>query len=591
MLAACGGDGGGGGAGGSAGTTCVVEDIPGEPDLLGQAATYATAVSPGDTVTVTVPVDADTRHLRALLFSGSVTAPRLAGEAWLNIATPATQAVTLNVPVTATVAGDYHVGVVACSDEEACASRGAGVGVAYGALTEGDTSLTRYVFYDGAIASASETTCLTAGSVNVAPGNTVGLIGELDPTFSDRGVVQIDFGGDEYAAAAFVQPDGKVIVLGDDGADIIVVRLNVDGTMDEDFGVAGIARIDIDGGNDRASDMAIDSHGRILVAGTNTPRSFVIRLFSDGTRDTSFGASGIALTPLATRSTYVHAIALDHSDRIVVGGSVLGVSLEVDLFVARFLTDGAVDTDFRSIGYAIRDVNFPSVNASIEEILDMAVDASDGIVFAGAANIDNAALASADHLVGRFDSTGVPDGGFGSTGPVIPCEITLPCGLLFDYTAPADGWFGVTLDEEGRILVTGAFDGAISLARWDGAGLADPSFTSSTTTVATLDQGSDVLRLPEGKILIGGSTMSPWIGLGGFRVLNYLGDFGLLRYTDTGALDTGFGSSGSGTVVSDVTGQPEQLVRLARRGGDGTVIAVGNTYNGTDRDILITRYR
>ncbi|MGB8331341.1 MAG: hypothetical protein WCE62_14545 [Polyangiales bacterium] len=45
-------------------------------------------------------------------------------------------------------------------------------------------------------------------------------------------------------------------------------------------------------------------------------------------------------------------------------------------------------------------MNFPSIRASWDEALDMAIDAADGIVFTGEANIDNAALASADYNVG-----------------------------------------------------------------------------------------------------------------------------------------------------------------------------------------------
>lgn len=96
---------------------------------------------------------------------------------------------------------------------------------------------------------------------------------DLDPTFGiNGGLVQGVTGAAELRDLA-VQPDGKIVAvgkhdLGDD--ETLVVRLNVDGSLDTSFGTNGVTLLDFDFGSSRddsAWGVAIGSQGRIVVTG------------------------------------------------------------------------------------------------------------------------------------------------------------------------------------------------------------------------------------------------------------------------------------------------------------------------------------
>lgn len=590
VLVACGG-GGGGGVSEVAPPTCTMNDIAGEPDILGQPTVYANAVSPGDTLTMSIPVDADTRLIYATLQNGSLTSPgSIVALTGLSIATLSNQTVTLNIPLpTAVATGNYSIALsLSATVAPVLTDR-----TIYNINLNGDNNVSRQ-FTTRTAVSAPTTTCIKAARVAVAPGNTPSLVGELDPTFNGTGVVKVDLGANERVLGTVVQPDGKIIALGDDDTDLLLIRLNIDGSMDNSFGINGISRLHISNGNDHAGDLVLDNHGRIVLTGygkfPTQFQSFVTRLLANGTIDRSFGVNGVALA--AQTGTFAHAIAIDNQEAIVIGGSaiVFSSASESNMFVQRFTATGTVDTTFNGTGYKIRDVNYPNANASDEEIFRIAIDRENNIIFSGAANI-SPVLATADILMGRFFADGSSDYNFNYTGPARTCTDAGSCGYIIDSLGGLSAVFGLNIDTDNQVVAAGVYNSKILVGKFDAAGIRDATFASSLTPISGLDMGADILSLPDGKVLAGGNTHSPWGGLGVNRsVLPYSGDFALLRFTADGSHDSSFGA-GTGVLVSDVTGQPEQLVRMARRGGDGMVIAVGNTTNGSNSDILITRYR
>ena len=68
--------------------------------------------------------------------------------------------------------------------------------------------------------------------------------GDLDPTFGNAGRVVTSFpGGLDTANDIAVQSDGKIVVAGSSGSDFAVVRYNTNGTLDVTFGVGGRVRV------------------------------------------------------------------------------------------------------------------------------------------------------------------------------------------------------------------------------------------------------------------------------------------------------------------------------------------------------------
>src|SRR5689334_18039849 len=78
--------------------------------------------------------------------------------------------------------------------------------------------------------------------------------------------------------------------------------------------------------DDRGADVAIDHHGRIVVAGTrffgSSPDFAVARYNPDGTLDTTFNAAGTPGVKVVTfgGSDVVTGVAVDANDNIVVVG-------------------------------------------------------------------------------------------------------------------------------------------------------------------------------------------------------------------------------------------------------------------------------
>lgn len=152
--------------------------------------------------------------------------------------------------------------------------------------------------------------------------------GSLDLPFVDNPGVTLDRAGRILIAVqASIHSNGKDIW------GMAVMRLLSDGSVDPSFGDGQIAFqpfADFCKGTQgaRAYALALDSAGRILVAGTcnvsNTIYNFLVtRLFGDtGGLDTSFGIAGRSYGVFADPDTYDAAfdIAFDKSGRPIVGG-------------------------------------------------------------------------------------------------------------------------------------------------------------------------------------------------------------------------------------------------------------------------------
>lgn len=154
--------------------------------------------------------------------------------------------------------------------------------------------------------------------------------GAVDSTYGQSGTVRVTSSTTFTPQALAVQSDGKVLVAGvfktdsDNGREIRVYRLKTDGTTDTSFGSSGSEEFNFGSGTfldpevwDNVSGMAVLSSGKILIGGTTvdyapevddpsfTPASYdkaqlaVARLSTNGTIDTTYGTSGIALTAYA----------------------------------------------------------------------------------------------------------------------------------------------------------------------------------------------------------------------------------------------------------------------------------------------------
>ena len=151
--------------------------------------------------------------------------------------------------------------------------------------------------------------------------------GTLDKGFGRNGTFEIDGGGAEIAYALVQQPDGRLLVVGASGganttADTFVYRLRVDGTPDPTFGQAGRVIVD-DGPATIGAAAALQRDGKLLVGGLafDDPDADVVvyRLNPNGSRDGGFGADGARRLAGDTAELAV-AISVQQDGKVVLGG-------------------------------------------------------------------------------------------------------------------------------------------------------------------------------------------------------------------------------------------------------------------------------
>ncbi len=145
------------------------------------------------------------------------------------------------------------------------------------------------------------------------------------------------FMGNNYAADVATDSAGRVIVVGGSrrtaggSVDVWVARLTATGALDTTFGTAGMAWVDLAGGDDWGLGVALDSQGRIVVSGSSRAtstapgvvnasprRQFTVRLSSAGVQD---AAAGTNVSQYGTSAdTVAHDMVLAGDTRAYVGG-------------------------------------------------------------------------------------------------------------------------------------------------------------------------------------------------------------------------------------------------------------------------------
>lgn len=185
--------------------------------------------------------------------------------------------------------------------------------------------------------------------------------GTLDNTFASGGIATTDFGGGtDQAKSIAIQLDGKIIVAGTSesgGSDFAIVRYNPNGTLDDTFNGNGILTTNMGTGEDGfGNSVLIQPDGKIVVAGTSSndngsSRIAVVRYTSVGNLDNSFGPNGIVKTFIGDGFASGKSVALQTDGKLVVAGYD-----DWDFALVRYNEDGSLDATFDSDGIVISDL-------------------------------------------------------------------------------------------------------------------------------------------------------------------------------------------------------------------------------------------
>lgn len=293
--------------------------------------------------------------------------------------------------------------------------------------------------------------------------------GTVDTTFDGDGIVSTAVGLGAVPQDLLVQPDGKIVVVGwAIGGDILIARYLSDGSLDADFGTAGVNLLDL-GGDDYAYGAILQPSGKIVVAGQTAGGDsdlLIARIDPDGTLDTTFGEDAGWTTLDAGGWDYANAIVTQGrpSRRGPLGGAIViaGTTGEGDVVFARFSRDGITDATFGDDGFSV--ISEPATQEGL------ALTSSRRGVLTITGYSGNSALIS------RYRPNGAPDTRFGDGGTVL--------------TERYDGLTGqdVVLVRRGKTIVSGIAtvggEWRIFVARYDVRGELDPTFGDDGIVIA-----------------------------------------------------------------------------------------------------------
>jgi uncharacterized delta-60 repeat protein len=248
--------------------------------------------------------------------------------------------------------------------------------------------------------------------------------GALDPTFGSGGIVTTAVGaGFDVGLAMALDASNRIVVAGYSGADFAVVRYEFDGTLDPTFNGGAPVTTSIQGNSDTAHGVAVDSDGRIVVAGASlnpasTAYDFAVARYTEaGALDPLFGTGGTVVTPIGATSIggLGLGVRLDTSGRIVVGGSVYGGTDE-DFGVVRYMPSGSLDPSFGSGGIVLTPVG--PLNDWGQALT---IDGGGRIVVAGYST--DATDSTSDFAVVRYVGGSVGTCGDGLLDPGESCDV------------------------------------------------------------------------------------------------------------------------------------------------------------------------
>jgi uncharacterized delta-60 repeat protein len=414
-----------------------------------------------------------------------------------------------------------------------------------------------------------------------------GAAGDLDPNFGHQGKVLSDFGGtNDFAYATALQSDGRIVTAGfrysgdtSSGGDILVARYNRNGTLDTTFGAGGRVVTDL-GLTDAARALIIQPDGKILVAGVTFEIYSVfgeialVRYNPDGSLDTTFGSGGIVISFFGDQGCQANSVALQGDGKIVVGGSltvdfIIGEQSDVDFLVARYNTDGSLDSSFGNGGFVSTD--FFQLDDSAAAVLIqpdnkiVAVGTSEGLV------------TYFDFALVRYLANGQLDTSFGRTGKVFTDL----------RTQDGEGAATAVLQPDGRIIAGGSSSAQngqdpFTLIRYNPNGRLDGSFGERGVVKINfgvfLQSCSGLVLQPDGKIVAAGFASSEGPS----------DDFLLARILGNGQLDPSFGVGGKvDTSFGNLNGGAFGVLRQP----DGKIVAAGFQATNTEgSDVAIARY-
>lgn len=346
------------------------------------------------------------------------------------------------------------------------------------------------------------------------------------------------------------------------------------GTLDGDFDGDGLVSTVL-GGTSRVEDIVIQPDGKIVVVGSynNAPNweVFIGRYLPDGSPDLNFGSAGQVFLDFDTQNAQDNrgkGIALQSDGKILIVGFAF-IQTDLDVAVARLLPNGSLDNTFNGSGK--RTIHIGQGDGQ-EEGTIIKQDANGKIVIGGYTNTAN----SSDFLVLRLNEDGTNDNSFNGNSQVIT-DFDGGIDLLYDLEILPDG----RMVAVGKVDVNGLGDFGALMLMPDGS--YDNNFSSDGKVFTDFNGGTDIATelvfTGDNKLILVGAVEPT--GGGEF-------DFGLCKYSLTGALDLSFSGDGKQTYSLAPAAESDVCMSAVLQ-PDGKLIMVGYGTMSATYDFTLLR--
>lgn len=322
--------------------------------------------------------------------------------------------------------------------------------------------------------------------------------------FGTSGLAMYDpkLGADDHGLSIVELASGKFLVAGTtDGntsRDVLLMRINADGTIDNTFGNNGYITYNVKD-DDYIGEMKVANNliylgGYNKVNGTITD-AFIICTKMDGSLEQSFGTMGIAmLDPNNGDKETFSKLMIASSGSIYVIGKTQGQKSKQ--FLCKLKNDGTVDTSFADKGF------FLYTEAGSTVFRDVIYDGAGSLFLCGSYDLNNDDLG----FLMKLDTNGVMSTSFGSgNGKVV----------LNQGAGQSQVFFDMLLLDNNDIFIVGAhrkngnpFNGLTVLYKSDGT--LNTDYEQKGYKIASLPQSylqmyyTTVLKQQSGQLILGG---------------------------------------------------------------------------------------
>ncbi|MEZ4930591.1 MAG: hypothetical protein R2788_00480 [Saprospiraceae bacterium] len=388
----------------------------------------------------------------------------------------------------------------------------------------------------------------------------------FDKTFGENGVLLTTYGFHQslknFVYILDTLPNEQIMMGGLSGGDIVLAKINNDGTLDDTFGEEGIALYSPPFDYNYLGDFDIqtDNDGRILILGSSVsyggydPTTWVVRFNPDGRLDEEFAPFGFEYLEVGQGFgvSEPEAVIVQPDGKFVIAGSAYTSGWSG--FVKRYHPSGEPDSTFGINGYL--DVEFGTTDQTKLGAVSLL---SDGKFMVGG------------YRLTRLNPDGSTDMTFGNSGLVDP-------GFQIQ---------SLVIQPDGKILIVGNPGYITKIMRYHSDGTIDLSYGENGQI--TVQAGAakrmieQIILQPNGKLVaVGGITLP--------EKTYYSPDIStILRFTKDGKLDEDF--DGDGIAETDLRAEKSESATCATILPDGKILAGGYVYEQWYRsDFTLMRF-